>query len=91
MSLVHVFTSTQRFSSLADMQRFVDPTYSSNGDMIPSRFMKEAALTGYEPACIEAIFSPESKSVVQLLTEASYCEQWLYLLDPSLFPLCQRA
>jgi hypothetical protein len=83
METVHVFISTGRFRSFEDMRAFIDQTYTEDGDGIPSAFMREVGLSGYEPACIEAIFSESGQAVPQseLLPGASYSEQWLSSLD----------
>ena len=57
MILVYVFISTGRFRGFADMRAFIDETYTADGDGIPSPFMREIELKGYEPGCIEAIHS----------------------------------
>ncbi len=57
MATVHVFVSTGRFHSSEEMRRFIDETYTDDGDGIPSPFMREVGLSEYEPMCIEAIHS----------------------------------
>jgi hypothetical protein len=66
------------------MRAFVDPTYTDDGDMVPSAFITEVQLDRYEPACIEAVHAPGPKSLRDLLRGASFGERWLHLVDPSL-------
>lgn len=49
MPIVHVFASAGRFSSLEEMRAFIDPMYTEDGDMVPSRFMKEIELSWCMP------------------------------------------
>jgi len=83
MPTVHVFVSTGRFSSFAEMRKFIDPTYTDDGDMVPSPFINEVRLTSYEPECIEAVHAPGPKPLHDLLHGVSHGEQWLHLVDPS--------
>ena len=79
MPTVHVFASTGRFRSLAELRAYIDPEYSDDGDEIPSAFMEEVGLEEYEPGSIEAIPSPSGRPVplAELLAGASYSDQWL--------------
>lgn len=81
---VHVFLSTGRFGSFEEMRSFIDQTYSEDGDGIPSPFMQEIGLSEYEPGCIEAIHSDHSLPLHELLSAASYADQWLPLLERTL-------
>jgi hypothetical protein len=82
---VHVFVSTGRFRSLAELRAYIDETYTEDGDGIPSAFMEEVGLSEYEPGCIEAVPSDSGSPVplADLLAGASYADQWLPLLDGS--------
>ena len=83
MDTVHVFISTGRFRSFDEMRLFIDETYTEDGEVIPSRFMDEVGIVEYEPGCIEAIPSDSGQLVAlsQLLSGASYSEQWLPKVD----------
>ena len=83
MASVHVFLSTGRFTSFADIRAYVDERYTDDGDGIPSEFMTEVGLSEYEPGCIEAVWSVSGEPVPvrELLREASYVEQWLHGVD----------
>jgi hypothetical protein len=59
------------------VRAFVDETYTDDGDGVPSPFMREVALSGYEPACIEAIHEDAPVPLAVLLAGASYSDQWL--------------
>lgn len=61
MAHVHVFGCSGRFGSFEEMCTFIDQAYTEDGDGIPSAFMREVALSGYEPGCIEAIHSKKPK------------------------------
>jgi hypothetical protein len=81
---VHVFVAHQRFESFESMRAFVDATYDEDGDQIASPFMREVGLERYEPACIEATWTPTRSSLSSLMGGASYADQWLRLVDPSI-------
>jgi hypothetical protein len=83
MDTVHVFISTGRFRSFEEMRAFLDPTYTEDGDMVPSPFMVEVGLTDYEPACIEAVHSEQFVLLPQLLANVSYSDQWVGNLQHS--------
>lgn len=77
MQQVHVFTSNSRFSSFDEMRLFIDMKYDEDGDYIPSEFVSEVQLGNYEPACIEAIHRVSAVALPELLSGASYGEQWI--------------
>jgi hypothetical protein len=81
MDTVHVFISTGRFRSFAAMRAFVEETYTQDGDGIPSPFMQEVVLSGYEPGCIECLHRRQPVPLAELLARSSYSEQWLSGLD----------
>lgn len=81
MNTVHVFISKDRFHSFDEMRRFVEETYTEDGDGIPSPFMREIGLSGYEPGCIECMHRPQPVTLAELLAGASYSEQWLPSVD----------
>jgi len=83
MATVHVFISTGRFRSFEEMRTFIDETYTEDGDGVPSAFMREVGLSGYEPGCIEAIHHGWPVSLPELLAQASYADQWVPRLDGS--------
>ena len=85
MPSVHIFASQGRFSSFEAIRAFIDPIYTADGDQIDSEFIREVALSSFEPMCIEAMHSPTPKSLRNLLEGASYAEQWL----PSLTVSCE--
>ncbi|GIF43929.1 immunity 22 family protein [Actinoplanes xinjiangensis] len=82
MAVVHVFISTGRFASEKELRTFVEPTYTAEGDAVPSRFIEETGLHEYEPSTIETVRAGEAMPVRQLLRDASWAEQWLINLDP---------
>jgi hypothetical protein len=81
MERVHVFISTARFSSFAEMRSFIDPAYTADGNCVPSHFMREVGLTDFEPGCIEAIREERPTALAELLADASYGDQWVPQLD----------
>jgi hypothetical protein len=85
MDTVHVFISTGRFRSFAEMRAYIDQTYTADGEGVPSPFMAEVGLSNYEPGCIEAMRSSLGKAVplTELLAGTSYSDQWLAGLDGS--------
>jgi len=84
VSIVHLFVSTGRFSSFEALREFIDPTYTDDGDFVPSTFIEEVRLDDYEPGCIETVCEPQPKPIRELLAGVSYAEQWLKFLDPRL-------
>jgi hypothetical protein len=85
VALVHVFACVGRFTSEEDARRFVDVTYSVDGDAVLSRFLREVQVDEfeYEPGCIEVVYSGVSLPIRQLLRDASWAEQWVAQLDPA--------
>ncbi len=77
MPSVHIFASQGRFSSFEALRKFIDPTYTADGDQIDSEFIREVGIDEFEPMCIEAIHSPVTKPLRLLLERASYSVQWL--------------
>ncbi|HXU03541.1 MAG TPA: immunity 22 family protein [Polyangia bacterium] len=80
---VHVFISTGRFQSFDEMRAYVDKTYTEDGEGVPSPFMREVELHGYEPMRIEAIESESRQpvSVAELVAKSSWADRWLPALD----------
>jgi hypothetical protein len=83
MDAVHVFVSTGRFRSFAEMRAFVEQTYTDDGFGIPSVFEREVAQSWYEPGCIECTHRTTPIPVPELLAGASYADQWLPALKIS--------
>lgn len=86
METVHVFISTGRFRSLAEMREYIDVAYDEDdedGEGEDSAFMTEVGLEEYEPGLIEAVPSASGRPVPlsELLAAASYADQWLPQLD----------
>jgi hypothetical protein len=77
MPSVHIFVSQGRFSSFEALRKFIDPTYTEDGDQIDSEFVREVGINEFEPMCIEAIHSTAIKPLRLLLKRASYSDQWL--------------
>jgi Immunity protein 22 len=84
METVFVFVSRDRFPTVDDAYAFVDQAYTEDGTMVPSRFVTEIALTEYEPMCIEVVHSPRALPLPELLQRASFADQWVSQLDPTL-------
>ncbi len=77
MPSVHIFASHGRFSSFEAIRQFIDPTYTEDGDQIDSEFIREVGIGEFEPICVEAIHSPVTKPLRQLLEGVSYSDRWL--------------
>ena len=84
METVFVFVSRARFPTVDAAYEFVDQAYTEDGDLVPSRFVTEVALAEYEPMCIEVVHSPRALPLPELLQRASFAEQWVSQLDPTL-------
>jgi hypothetical protein len=82
VGLVHVF-AVYGFRAERELRDFIEPTYTDDGDLLPSPFHCEILLTDYEPACIEIVFADRAGPVRDLLRDASYADQWLSGLDPN--------
>jgi hypothetical protein len=77
LETVYIFATTARFGSFAEMRAFVEETYTPDGDGVPSAFMREVELSGYESGCIECIHHPAPIPLPELLAGASWSDQWL--------------
>jgi hypothetical protein len=52
---------------------------------MPSPFMVEVVqLCSFEPTCLEVVWEPRACPLTDLLREASFAQQWLPHVDPSL-------
>ncbi|WP_143450313.1 immunity 22 family protein [Janthinobacterium sp. BJB446] len=77
MPTVHVFACNGRFPGWEALQAYLAPTYTEDGDVLPSPFFLETGLTGYEPACVESALLASPVPLVQLLDGVSYGDSWL--------------
>jgi hypothetical protein len=82
MAVVHVFATSNRFRSESELDQFVDPLYSEDGDCTPSQFMREIQLSNFEPMCIESVYSEEALPLTDLLDGVSYLPQWQEQIPP---------
>jgi hypothetical protein len=74
---VHVFACSGRFASWEALQAYLSPTYTDDGDAVPSPFFLETGLTQYEPACFESAMLAAPVPLAQLLDGVSYGDSWL--------------
>lgn len=81
--LVYVFISTDRFQTAENLYSFLDPTYTEDGDMLPSTFMREVGQSEYEPMCIEHFLTGAPVAVELLLADASFVSHWLPHINSS--------
>jgi hypothetical protein len=81
---VHVFVAHGRFASEAELDSFVVSTYTEDGDMVPSQFMRETGLREYQPGWIERLHSPTPLPLRDLLRDVSCADQWIHRVDASL-------
>ena len=77
LPVVHVFTCSGRFASREALQAYLVPTYTEDGDEVPSPFFLETGLTCYEPACFESAMLASPAPLAQLLDGVSYGDSWL--------------
>lgn len=77
MPTLHLFISKGRFNSEEELDQYIQPGYTEDGDKKHSPFMKEVGLSSFEPGCIEATFESEEYEIIKLLEGSSYEEQWL--------------
>jgi hypothetical protein len=82
--MLHLFVCSGRFGSFAEMRSFVDPTYTDDGVMVPSMFMREVQLEAFEPNCIEVFWTPQPRPLVELVCGVSWADQWLPQINRSL-------
>lgn len=75
--IVHVFACSGRFASWAALQAYLTPTYTEDGDAVPSPFILETDLTCYAPACFESAMLASPAPLAQLLDGVSYADSWL--------------
>jgi len=77
MNTVHIFYSRDRFRSEEHLSRFVVPTYTDDGEMIESDFMREIDLSSaYEPMAIEREFYSQPTELLSALCGFSYFDQF---------------
>ncbi|MBR7634723.1 immunity 22 family protein [Janthinobacterium lividum] len=77
MPTVHVFACNGRFPGWEALQAYLAPTYTEDGETVPSPFFLETGLTGYEPACVESAMLAAPVPLAQLLDGVSYGDSWL--------------
>ena len=77
LPVVHVFTCSGLFASWEALQAYLAPTYTEDGDEVPSPFFLETGLTCYEPACFESAMLASPAPLAQLLDGVSYGDSWL--------------
>ncbi|WP_402718408.1 immunity 22 family protein [Janthinobacterium rivuli] len=77
LPIVHVFACSGRFPSWEALQAYLSPTYTEDGDAVPSPFFLETGLTCYEPACFESAMLASPVPLAQLLDGVSYGDSWL--------------
>ena len=85
MDLVHIFCCRNRFDSEEKLNRFVLATYSKDGDLIQSRFMREIGLLDeYEPMAIEREYFHRPIDLLSALGGFSYSNQFrLVRVEPT--------
>ncbi|WP_425396632.1 immunity 22 family protein [Aeoliella sp.] len=77
MDMVHIFCCLARFRSEDDPERFVLPTYTDDGDLRESDFMREIGLSNdYEPMAIEIEFFSRTTDLLSALCGFSYSTQF---------------
>lgn|GEM_PF-1164763 len=76
---VHVFACSGRFPGWDALQAYLAPTYTDDGDALPSPFFLETGLSQYEPACFESALLASPVPLAQLLDGVSYGDSWLAL------------
>ncbi|WP_152615197.1 immunity 22 family protein [Janthinobacterium lividum] len=77
MPTVHVFACNGRFPGWESLQAYLAPTYTEDGETVPSPFFLETGLTCYEPACVESAMLAAPVPLVKLLDGVSYGDSWL--------------
>jgi len=78
MPRVHVFASLRNFASEAELIEFVRPTYTKEGDEVPSSFGREVGISSFESGCIECMVSAKPQKIFELLSGASYGSSWIH-------------
>ena len=81
--LVYVFISTDRFQTAENLHSFLDPTYTEDGAMLPSTFMREVEQSEYESMCMEHFLTDSPVAVNLLLADASSASHWLPHINSS--------
>ena len=77
MDTVHIFCCSKRFVDDAALASFVEPTYTDDGDILDSGFMREIALSDeYEPMAIERMSLPNPTPVWAAIQDCSYSTQF---------------
>ena len=76
-SKVHIFISKGRFQSMEQLRKFVDETYTEDGDTEPSPFNNEVRISSFSPDHLQAIHKPQAVPVRELLATAPHADQFL--------------
>lgn len=77
MAKLHIYISSDKFRTEDELNSYLIPSYTEDGDLINSPFMKEVKLENYEPMCVEVVFEKANRPVKHLLEGISYYEQWV--------------
>ena len=78
MDTVHIFCCSNRFTTDDSFAQFIEPTYTDDGDILDSEFMREIGLSDdYEPMAIERMLLNETAPVSTAITDCSYSAQFV--------------
>lgn len=75
-SQVHIFVSLGQFHSWEQVTAYLDPTYTEDGDCLPSTFMRETHLDEFEPTCIEVQHFTTPRQGRDLFPGFSWSDRW---------------
>src|SRR5262245_46677071 len=86
MDQVHIFCARGKFPDDQRLSRFVTPTYSEDGELIPSQFMREIGLIdNYDPTAIESERFDRPLELLAAIIGFSYSDQFRVVrVDPTL-------
>ena len=77
MDTVHIYCCAKRFVDDAALTNFVEPTFTDDGDMLDSDFMREIALSDeYEPMAIERMLLANPTPIWTAIQDCSYSRQF---------------
>ena len=77
MPIVHIFIADKFALSEEEVSKYINASYTEDGDQVDSHFMSNTGLTHYEPCCIELQINSVSIPLSDLLAESSYADQWI--------------
>ena len=84
MAALHLFVSANRFFTAMTLNDYIQPTYSSNGEMTESAFAGEVGLTHFDPMHFEVVYKSKNHPVRSLLAGLPHEAKWVSQVPESI-------